>query len=144
MQQRAPDFGPPKFGRSDFGGRCSVPADLLQRFVLTGQAEHLGQFTAVLEHCTRIDFLAGRGQWSDGVSVFTAANGDELWDTYSGQTAPSGQGFEDETHLFDGGTGRFEGASGVGLFDGYCDQATGECVFDFEGSLSFDASDRNP
>lgn len=144
MQQRAPGFGPPEFGRSDFGGRCSVPADLLQRFVLTGQARHLGRFTATLEHCTRIDFQAGRGEWGDGVSVFTAADGDQLWDTYTGRTAPSGQGFEDEIHVFAGGTGRFAGASGIGLFDGDCDQATGTCVFELEGFISYDASDRRP
>jgi len=140
LQDFAPDFGPPTFGRSTFASRCSTPSDFLLRFALDGQATYLGHFTAIAEHCTVIDFAAGSGTEIDGVLVFTAANGDELWDDYEGTNAP-GQGFQ-EQHTFVGGTGRFENASGGGVASGDCDQAAGTCVFMLNGVIEYDASGR--
>lgn len=140
QQDFAPGFGPPTFGRSTFGGRCSTPSDFLIRFRLDGTATPLGQFTAIAEHCSVIDFLAGTGTETDGVAVFTAANGDELIDNYEGTNAP-GQGFE-EQHTFVGGTGRFANAAGGGVGRGICDRQAGTCVFSLDGTIDYDASDR--
>lgn len=136
----APDFGPPQFGRSDFDGRCSVASDFLLSFWLEGQATHMGHFTGTVEHCTQIqDFQTGVVTTSDGVLVFTAANGDELWGTYWG--TPAAGGGTDEHMTFAGGTGRFASASGGGIGHAVCDRQAGTCVFEFDGTIAFDASD---
>lgn len=137
-QEFAPGFGPPTFGRSTFDGRCSAPADFLIRFTVQGQATHLGRFTASAEHCSRIDFQAGRtAAITDGVLTYTAANGDELRSVYERGPDPG------EDHEFVGGTGRFASASGGGTAHVACNRATGTCVFDLEGILHYDASDRS-
>lgn len=136
-QDFAPGFGPPTFGRSTFDGRCSAPADFVIRFAVEGEATHLGRFTASAEHCSQIDFAAGRtSAITDGVLTYTAANGDELWSRYQRGLDPA------EHHEFVGGTGRFTGASGDGTAHVACNQATGTCVFELDGLLHFDASDR--
>jgi hypothetical protein len=136
----APDFGPPAFGRSDFDGRCSGPSDFLLSFWLEGQAMHMGHFTGTVEHCTQVqDFLTGEVTTSDGVLVFNAANGDQLWGTYAGTPAPGGGTNEHMT--FTGGTGRFASASGGGIGHAVCDRQAGTCVFEFDGTIAFDASD---
>lgn len=137
--ERAPNFGPPLFGKSDFGGRCSVPSDLLLSFSVEGTATRLGRFTAIAEHCSVVDFVNGGSAIHDGVMVFTAANGDELWTHY---TRPSAGEATPEDHEFVGGTGRFAGASGSGLGHPDCDRSTGLCTFDLEGIIHYHASDR--
>jgi hypothetical protein len=138
-QNRHPDFGPPTFGKGDFDGRCSRPSDFVISFQLDGQASHFGLFAGRVEHCTQVDFQAGNVTTSDGILVFTAANGDELWGTYQGE--PSGAGTA-EHMVFDGGTGRFASASGGGIGLADCDQAAGTCVFVLDGVIAYDASDR--
>lgn len=137
-QTLAPDAGPPLFGRSDFDGRCSEPSDFTISFRLEGQATHLGRITAVAEHCSWVDWELRDSWTNDGVMMFTAANGDDLWATYEGE--PSGTGTR-EVLTFTGGTGRFASASGGGIFFVDCDRTTGTCVWEFTGTLSFDASD---
>ena len=134
-QTLAPGSVPPMFEMSTFSGRCSVPAHFIVEFAVEAEASHLGSITAVAEHCTVIDFQAGTGTEIDGVMVFTAANGDELWSSYEGTTAP-GQGFV-ETHEFTGGTGRFDGASGGATGTGACNQQTGTCVLEIEGVIVY-------
>lgn len=138
-QDFAPDFGPPTFGRSDFGGRCSVPSDFVIRFDLEGESTQLGHVTAEVEHCSRLDFTTGRSAISDGIMTVVAANGDELWDEYE-RVAFGGEG-DPEHHRFVGGTGRFAAASGEGLSLARCDRAAGTCEYELEGLLSYDASD---
>jgi hypothetical protein len=140
-QEFAPDFGPPLFGRSLFDGRCSVPSDYVIRFFLQGQATHLGRFTSTAEHCSEIDFQTGLSSIVDGILTLTAADGDELWDHYKGQVTPSDGATE--THSFLGGSGRFAGASGGGTSHVVCDRDAGTCVFELEGVLRYDASDRS-
>lgn len=139
-QNLAPDFGPPMLGRSEFDGRCSRPSDFVLRLRLDGQATHLGRFTGTVEHCTQLDFSTGHTTTSDGAMVFTAANGDELWGTYDGETGVSG--LVEEHMVFNGGTGRFASASGGGLGLPDCDQAAGVCTFVLDGVIAYDASDR--
>lgn len=140
----APGFGPPLFGTSDFGGHCSVPADVIPRFSLEGQATYLGRFTGIGEHCTRINWAMGGSFISDGVLTLTAANGDELWSNYERVTSDPDT---PEVHTFVGGTGRFASASGGGLGDPECviDIAaeTGTCTFTLEGVIVYDASIRS-
>lgn len=138
-QQLAPDFGPPLFGKSDFGGRCTVPSDFVVSFAIEGNATRMGRFTAIAEHCSVIDFASGGSAIHDGVMVITAANGDELWSNYERPTAGEST---PEDHVFVGGTGRFTAASGGGLGHPDCDRSTGTCTFELEGEIVYDASHR--
>jgi hypothetical protein len=122
---------------SDFGGRCSVPSHFVISFSLTGQATHLGDVSALLEHCTQLDLQTGLFSISDGEMVVTAANGDELW-TRS-QQALGGE----EHHEFVGGTGRFVEASGGAVAHAECDRAAGTCVVAMDGVIVYAASDRS-
>lgn len=129
-QDLAPDFGPLTFGKSDFDGRCSGPADYVARFAVTGEATHLGKVDATLEHCGYIDWQAGVATDRDGLMVITAANGDELHGNY-----------ETGSIEFDGGTGRFAAATGHGTIHVEADRSTGTIpVFEMEGTLTYAAS----
>lgn len=88
--------------------RCSAPL----RFGVSdaiGNALHMGNMTYHTEQCVN----PTNGQITAGVLVLTAANGDEIHGTFSGQA----QSAEGESHVladfvFTGGTGRFEHATG--------------------------------
>ena len=134
----APDFGPPLFGKSTFDGRCSQPSDFVIRFAVWGEAIHLGQAHARLEHCSVVNFQTGRSTILDGRMVITASNGDELRATYSRNADQAVELVE-----FVGGTGRFANASGDGHQVATVDRSTGTVTsFDLQGWLSYDASDR--
>lgn len=93
------------------GGPPPAPLDL----TLTGegQATHLGHYTS---SARAVVTFTSEGAAFDGGGTFTAANGDELVFTYTGDffpgPVPSGVG----TYEIDGGTGRFDGATGSGTF----------------------------
>ena len=75
----------------------------------SGQTTHLGTMVMTSPHFTYLDTFA-----VEGTQVFTAANGDVLNATISGQFVPNADGNLEATliGLITGGTGRFEGASG--------------------------------
>ena len=78
----------------------------------SGEATHLGQFTATWE----FDITFGVGP-SPGTRHFVAANGDELWTEATGSGTPpdADPNFNQtvvEAHVITGGTGRFAGATG--------------------------------
>src|SRR3954464_8800084 len=82
----------------------SVSGNLPANF-LEGTGSHLGKFT---------------GGFNDqGVLVFTAANGDELWIAAAslGPKSPDDPTVWHTEALIIGGTGRFDGASGTGSHD---------------------------
>ncbi len=94
-------------------GRCPG-GTIFQTFIeTTGQASHLGSMTVEADHCTYPDLSYG-----NGVMVITAADGDELYAPYqpSTQQPPAspdpGVILTNASHTFDGGTGRFEDATG--------------------------------
>lgn len=128
--------------RSTFEGRCSTPADFVIRFGVEGESTQLGRAMAELEHCTQIDFATGLSTFSDGILTIIAANGDELWTRYTGLGERPGQPAE-EYHEFNGGTGRFVGASGEAVSTAVCDRASGTCVFEMEGVIIYDSSNRS-
>lgn len=82
----------------------------------SGQATQLGRYTMVAgEH---VDLATGA--ITDGFFVITAANGDTLTGTYSGQAAPGLTGYVASGPIT-GGTGRFAGATGSITFLGTLD-----------------------
>jgi hypothetical protein len=74
---------------------------------LEGTGSHLGRFTGAFNE--------------QGVLVFTAANGDELWiETLSLGPTPDPGVWHVESQII-GGTGRFTGATGAGSHDLFVD-----------------------
>jgi hypothetical protein len=101
----------------------------------SGFALHMGRVTTVWSHC-----FVPFGDPEDNLSyvenatvVITAANDDELWGTYEAITVGTDEIGEkivsSGTVTFDGGTGRFENATGSGrvrtviTFEGFGDPA---------------------
>ena len=102
--------------------------------VFGGKSSQLGRFTAEGSHVLNpVDFTFA------GEAVWTAANGDELWVTFSGQLFPSDDpdfpfgvvGFLD----VDGGTGRFAKARGRAAMSGGFTGVPGDFYLDFQGTL---------
>jgi len=74
-----------------------------------GQMTHMGRTTLVTTHCSTPD----GGAAVDGHAIFTAANGDEVWaDYYALTVQPPPYIEQDITMVINGGTGRFQNASG--------------------------------
>lgn len=144
-QVLAPGF---PVARDLFDGRCSVPSDWVVEFTVSGVISHLGNVTAVLEHCSQIDFQTGNATYGDGVVTIVAANGDELWATYDdGTSGPlsAAEVWWQDTFTLTGGTGRFEHASGGGTEWGTALLATFAIPgMSLEGMISYDASDSGP
>lgn len=81
----------------------------------SGTLTHLGQAEWHTSHCTTLDGL----QLVNGAGTLVAANGDEIWMTYTADLishdalpAPPMQLVYLQVNIVTGGTGRFEGASG--------------------------------
>jgi hypothetical protein len=133
--------------RSTFEGRCSIPSDYIIAFSGTGRATHLGGVTAVFEHCSRMDVDMSTGavefEYGDGQMMMLAANGDELWGTYSdgtGELMTDGNVAWSDTFTLTGGTGRFVGASGSGHDTGTTHSVTGWTLWAMKGTITYDAS----
>lgn len=90
----------------------------------SGTAPHLGKYSSYFDFCAGDD-----GSWGyegEPIGTFVAANGDELIVSAWGQSGPPNE--DDPPHIIErweapfiflGGTGRFEGATGEGIFSGY-------------------------
>ncbi len=104
-----------------------------------GQGTHLGNFNVVMSFCG-----TGFG-YKNGTGVFVAANGDQLRikipyvlnengepESVVGHVIPIGhphyEAWFNDPFIFDGGTGRFEGATGQGVVESYVD------IFDDDGN----------
>ena len=112
----------------------------------SGEGTHLGRFTLVRRHCfTPPDHPEFNGSvMHDGIYEITAANGDKLWGTYSGDLQPTEfgdagpiRGIITSPHTIDGGTGRFEGAEGEFVAVGDYDLVADEGDFEFDGWISY-------
>jgi hypothetical protein len=93
----------------------------------TGVATHLGRFVRNEE----ILLNPTTGELTGSI-VFTAANGDELWCTFSGGF--TGPATAAGTYTITGGTGRFVGASGVAAFS-IVQSDPANFSFAFDGSI---------
>ena len=99
----------------------------------TGNATQLGRFTLEVPHLVNQELREGIGTY-----IFTAANGDTLTASFSGQATPVAPGVLTivETATITGGTGRFEGARGSFTAERTFYPAIGVTVGWFEGSIS--------
>ena len=98
----------------------------------TGNATHLGRFSLVVPH--EVNFATRTGT---GTYTFTAANGDQLFASFTGQALtfpPMVSVVENAT--ITGGTGRFAGATGSFIARRLFDQAAGWTTGTVEGTIS--------
>jgi hypothetical protein len=98
----------------------------------TGNATHLGKFTY-----TELATVDTRTRIGTGTFLFTAANGDTVFGTISGQarlTAPNVLTIE-ENAIITGGTGRFDGATGGFTVTRLKDTVTGVTTGSFTGTI---------
>lgn len=128
---------------------CPGATVLLEHQVGEGEATALGRFRAEFTFCIDIADLVDDGQLTagesipywDGIGTFTAANGDQLILSISGEIVPSNRpGFNLEFHdafEFIGGTGRFANASGSGATDSYVQRSPNFVVHDMAATLTF-------
>jgi hypothetical protein len=99
----------------------------------SGQAAHLGRYTAEYTFTIVIATLQ-----ASGVMVLTAANGDELRLSFTGQAVNNaGIVTIDELATITGGTGRFAGATGSFTQRRVLTQASGVSSGGFAGAISF-------
>lgn len=110
-------------------GTFSVPGlcgDGGLNVVITGEgtATHLGRYSYAADEC--FDPVTGSFV---GEPIFTAANGDQLFGTYTGQVAPTPDPnvvTYTEVLTISGGTGHFSGVTGDLQAEGVANLATGD------------------
>jgi hypothetical protein len=109
------------------GGPPPAPIDITLN--AEGRASHLGRYSSSASFV--VTFTSPTTAVFDGGGTFTAANGDQLVFTYTGDFFPGpvarGLGSYDVV----GGTGRFEGATGSGVF------SSGDGHTTFDGDVCF-------
>ena len=99
----------------------------------TGQATHLGRFTATFD--LHVDV---RTSTSVGAFTLIAANGDRVFGTLTGHSSDVG-GIASivETAITTGGTGRFAAATGNFTIERVLDLPTGISSGSFDGTISY-------
>jgi hypothetical protein len=103
----------PEDGDLTFGGRCATPSDYLIRAEGPGRLNHMGRITLTNDHCTQL--ATGT---HDGVMTFVAPDGSSVVTTYTGYGIPEAEAYVFVTDFtIVGGTGRFAGATGGGLWN---------------------------
>ena len=100
-----------------------------------GHSTQLGNYSGHYREC----LIPATGAVTGGTFTLTAANGDRVFGTYSGQAIPTDDpnvvSYEDPG-VITGGTGRFAAASGVMTQSGLANLATGEYSGTITGSVS--------
>jgi hypothetical protein len=99
----------------------------------TGNATHLGRFTVEIPHVVNTT-----NRTSTGTYEFTAANGDTLTASFTGQAILTSPGVLSvvETATITGGTGRFADATGSFTVERVFNQLTSLTTGSFEGTIS--------
>jgi predicted small secreted protein len=98
----------------------------------TGVASHVGKVDIYFSHCSYFLVDPTNFTYVDGYGITTAANGDQIFGTYSGSL--TGPDSYMDVVTITGGTGRFENISGS--FTEYGKVAfTSETSFDYEMTL---------
>jgi hypothetical protein len=111
-------------GTFEMLGPCGASGVVLE-VTGTGHATHLGHYSGVYREC--LD--PATGAVTGGTFTLTAADGDAVSGTFSGQAVPTDDpnvvNYEDPG-VITGGTGRFTGARGHVTMSGLANLATGE------------------
>lgn len=102
----------------------------------SGQITHLGKAT-LTTHDTTIFTSSTTFMVLDGTATFTAANGDQIFFTYSGSAVVAGgKSMDTLSYLVTGGTGRFTHATGSGTVHVVSDFTTLASTLTFDGTIS--------
>ena len=99
----------------------------------SGHSTHMGKIGIWQHHLVNVITMT----FYDGTFVWTAADGDTIEGSYSGNLVPTSAGFEIHgSFMIDGGTGRFAGASGMGAALGmqYNDNAA---ELELDGTITY-------
>ena len=98
----------------------------------TGVASHIGALQYVSLDVINFPFVTG-------TATITAANGDEIFTTFSGQLTDIGNGMLNVNieNTIIGGTGRFTGATGSFISTGTANAITGIANTTFTGTISY-------
>ena len=118
----------------------STPPIIRQTDAGTCRLSHLGR--AAFEGVLEIDLRTGT---QTGERTLTAANGDQLYLTVMGTSAPAGPGLVSfvATFTIEGGTGRFANATGTASGEGVANLVTRKTSVTIDGEIVYDASDRS-
>ena len=98
----------------------------------SGNATHLGQYSAVFPHIVNLATRIGQGTYT-----FTAADGSTVTANFTGQAqgGPAVVSIE-ETATITGGTGRFANATGSFVVQRTFEPATGRTEGSFDGTIT--------
>jgi hypothetical protein len=109
------------------------PPFVLQTVKATGNATHLGKFTLTILATVNTQAHTGTGTF-----LFTAANGDTVFGTQTGNDRLTAPGVLTivENAIFTGGTGRFAGATGSFTNTRLKNLVTGVTTGSFTGTIS--------
>ena len=107
----------------------------------TGNATHLGNITSngILTVVGEASCIGNEvGFSAEMQDTFTAANGDKVTTEITMQLCPIAPGIYHGvgTYVVTGGTGRFAGATGSGVFDGTGNFSTGTIICALNGTIS--------
>jgi hypothetical protein len=137
MQAAANDRLPLKgreTGTFQLRGPCETGGMILE-VTGTGRTTQLGNYSGNYREC--LD--PATGAVTGGTFALTAANGDKVFGTYSGQALPTADPnvvtYQDPG-VITGGTGRFAGATGAMTTSGLANLATGEYSGTITGRVS--------
>jgi hypothetical protein len=107
----------------------------------SGIATHMGRVTVSQTHIVAPNAIDPAVlDFYDGTFVWTAANGDQLFGTYSGYLTMNVATGYYEIHgqfVITGGTGRFQSATGGGLATGTQSPIDGAFDFTLDGTIVF-------
>lgn len=121
-------------GTFRFLGPCES-GGLILEVTGSGHSTQLGDYSAHYRECLDLS----TGAVTDGTFTLTAANGDTVFGTFSGQSVPTDDPNVVTYHdpgVITGGTGRFAGAGGTMTTAGVANMATGTYTGTSTGSIS--------
>ena len=101
-----------------------------------GNASHIGRFTYVMQ--ATVNLTNTNTSISTGVFLLAFNNGDVIHGSFTGVGGPPGpnEGHIVENLTINGGTGRFEGATGSLTLDQIVDQSTAPAFLSHSGTLT--------
>ena len=128
---------PIKGSYTTFAEILQGPPMLRQRVTGLGSSSHLGKgsFVAI----PTLNFTTPPPFSLSGTAVFTAANGDEFYTSFTGTATPNGLGANIVvmTHSITGGTGRFTDASGTFIGNTVAAPGHAEGFITYEGTIDY-------
>jgi len=114
-----------------------APPMLQQRITGIGQSSHLGEGTFVA--ISTLNLTTPPPFQLAGAATFYAANGDTFYTSFAGTSTPStgGSSIVVMTHTINGGTGRFENATGTLIGHAIANPARTTSIVTYEGTISY-------